>query len=60
MTEYIRRVCVDCGASFVIDNEQMEHLMARGFHNVPRRCKRCRALRREVLANNHNEPPRAA
>ena len=39
-------VCVECGAEFIFTAGEQEFFNSRGFTNEPKRCRRCRAVRR--------------
>jgi CxxC-x17-CxxC domain-containing protein len=40
--------CAGCGAEFIFTAGEQLFFVARGFANVPKRCKRCRAQRHSL------------
>lgn len=43
----IELVCQDCNASFVFTDAEQQYFQAQGFVQTPKRCKACRAQRRQ-------------
>jgi CxxC-x17-CxxC domain-containing protein len=41
--------CAGCGAEFIFTAGEQLFFATRGFANVPKRCKRCRAMRHHDL-----------
>lgn len=41
------RVCIDCENLFIIDDGERAYLADRGYQ-LPKRCKACRALRKDI------------
>lgn len=41
-------VCKDCGQEFVFSAGEQEFYAARGFQNEPKKCKACRAARKDA------------
>ena len=39
--------CADCGATFTFTAAEQEFFAAKGFTNEPKRCPRCRQVRRQ-------------
>jgi CxxC-x17-CxxC domain-containing protein len=48
--EDVTLVCVDCGEEFIFSSGEQEFYLSRGFH-TPKRCKSCRAKRKEQERN---------
>jgi CxxC-x17-CxxC domain-containing protein len=46
--------CSDCGTFFVFNVREQEYCASRGFHSVPLRCPRCRAIRRRQRLDRGN------
>ena len=39
-------VCISCGVNFLFSADEQQFFQQRGFTNTPKRCPRCRAMRR--------------
>lgn len=48
-------VCQDCGAEFVFTVGEQEFYKEKGFDNEPKRCKECRAKRKQSTRRPRNE-----
>jgi len=44
-------VCVDCGAEFIFSAKEQEFYAEKGFTNEPKRCKTCRANKKQHGGN---------